>query len=362
MKVFIDGCFDLFHYGHANALRQAKDLGSHLTAGVCSTITTKKYKNTPIMTDLERYEVLNACKFVDVVVNDAPYFLDMELVKSLGCELVVHGDDEIIDTTGNDCYGTAKKLNQFKQFNRTLGISTSEIVGRMIYREEKKKKLSHEIETYHKKLMKEFANDKYSTNNIDKTINNKIISEHNKNNECYTKLNNTTNLINQHVNNTNSVLKNERLVYETKEDNLASKVIYIDGTFDLYHAGHTTIIKEAKQRGDKLIVGLHGDDEIYKQKGEEPIMRYNERKLCLLSNKHIDKIIDYAPYKPNKDFLADNLIDEIVIGKAKQGLLDYNNVYAYEHKFSYLNVETVCRRIMCNFNEYIAKAEKIQKQ
>ncbi|KAM0673697.1 Ethanolamine-phosphate cytidylyltransferase [Gurleya vavrai] len=309
MKIFIDGCFDLFHYGHANALRQAKKFGKTLVCGINSTITTTKYKNTPIMTDSERFEVVKACRYVDEIVKDAPYYLDYELVKKLKCDLVVHGDDQILDKDGNNCYAPAKNENKFKEFERTYGISTSDIVGRMIYKEKKKKKVDGKLQIYHEKLIEEFK------------------------------------------------------LPEFKRE---GKIVYVDGSFDLYHAGHTSIIEEAKKRGDFLVIGLHSDEEIFNVKGREPIMRYNERKLCIMSNKNVNQIIDNAPFHFKSDFITENGIDEIVCGTENLSLyekiVDKVNVHGFYNDFRYLNCQMICNRIFNNFLEYEEKVLKYKNE
>lgn len=54
-KVWADGCFDLMHYGHANALRQAREFGDYLVVGVHSDEEIRKNKGPPVMTEQERY-------------------------------------------------------------------------------------------------------------------------------------------------------------------------------------------------------------------------------------------------------------------------------------------------------------------
>ena len=44
VRVWVDGCFDMVHFGHANALRQAKQLGTKLIVGVHSDEEIAKHK------------------------------------------------------------------------------------------------------------------------------------------------------------------------------------------------------------------------------------------------------------------------------------------------------------------------------
>tara|TARA_R110002050_G_scaffold230105_1_gene365643 strand:- start:106 stop:288 length:183 start_codon:yes stop_codon:yes gene_type:complete len=54
VRVWLDGCFDIMHYGHANALRQAKELGDILVAGMHPSSEIEQHKGIPVMTDAER--------------------------------------------------------------------------------------------------------------------------------------------------------------------------------------------------------------------------------------------------------------------------------------------------------------------
>ena len=53
--VWSDGCFDLVHFGHANQMRQAKEMGQYLYVGVHSDKEIKNHKGPTVFTESERY-------------------------------------------------------------------------------------------------------------------------------------------------------------------------------------------------------------------------------------------------------------------------------------------------------------------
>lgn len=55
MKIWTEGCFDLYNFGHSNILRRAKNLGSYLIVGVHISEEINKNKGVPVMNDEERY-------------------------------------------------------------------------------------------------------------------------------------------------------------------------------------------------------------------------------------------------------------------------------------------------------------------
>lgn len=67
--VYIDGAFDLFHVGHIETLKKAKEMGDFLYVGIHddATINLHKGRNYPIMNLHERVMNVLSCKFVDEV-------------------------------------------------------------------------------------------------------------------------------------------------------------------------------------------------------------------------------------------------------------------------------------------------------
>jgi len=120
------------HFGHFNALRQAKAMGDVLVVGVHNDAEILKNKGPTVMNEEERYAVVAACKWVDEVVKDAPYFTTVEMLDKYNCDFCVHGDDITTMADGTDCYAAVKKAGRYKECKRTIGISTTELVGRML--------------------------------------------------------------------------------------------------------------------------------------------------------------------------------------------------------------------------------------
>ena len=79
IRVFMEGAFDVMHYGHANAFRLGRELGTTLVVGVNSSETIEAAKGAPpLMTDEERCASVQTCKFVDEVIEKTPYVMTRE--------------------------------------------------------------------------------------------------------------------------------------------------------------------------------------------------------------------------------------------------------------------------------------------
>ncbi|KAM7259753.1 hypothetical protein ACFE04_015494 [Oxalis oulophora] len=136
VRVYADGIYDLFHYGHARSLEQAKKLfpNTYLLVGCCNDETTHTYKGKTVLTDNERYESLRHCKWVDEVITDAPWVLTQEFIDKHQIDYVAHDSLPYADTSGagKDVYEFVKKIGKFAETKRTDGVSTSEVIMRII--------------------------------------------------------------------------------------------------------------------------------------------------------------------------------------------------------------------------------------
>jgi len=129
-RVYVDMVADLFHYGHANFLRQAKQFGDHLIVGIHSDEVVKEYKRSPVMTMKERMDTVSSCRYVDEVVANAPLIIDQEWLNTHRIDLVVHGDD-FSEEREQLYYKIPIDLGIFHLVSYTSQISTTEIIQRI---------------------------------------------------------------------------------------------------------------------------------------------------------------------------------------------------------------------------------------
>ncbi len=85
-------------------------------------------------------------------------------------------------------------------------------------------------------------------------------------------------------------------------------------TFDLLHAGHITMLEEAKHHCDYLIVGLQNDPTIDRPEKNAPIQSIVERQIQLAAVKFIDEIIVYNTEQDLMDLLLTLPIKVRVLG------------------------------------------------
>nr|ABA91254.1 phosphoethanolamine cytidylyltransferase, putative, expressed [Oryza sativa Japonica Group] len=268
VRVYMDGCFDMMHYGHCNALRQARALGDELIVGVVSDHEITANKGPPVTPLHERLIMVRAVKWVHDVIPDAPYAITEDFMNKLfneyNIDYIIHGDDPCLLPDGTDAYALAKK-----------GPGPD------------------------------------------------------------------------------------------------SRIVYIDGAFDLFHAGHVEILRLARELGDFLLVGIHTDQTISSTRGpHRPIMNLHERSLSVLACRYVDEVIIGAPWDVSKDMITTFNISLVVHGTIAENMdfmKDDLNPYAvpramgiYRRLESPLDIttSTIIRRIVANHEAYQKRNEK----
>jgi glycerol-3-phosphate cytidylyltransferase len=93
------------------------------------------------------------------------------------------------------------------------------------------------------------------------------------------------------------------------------KIGFTCSTFDLLHAGHIMMLKEAKQHCDYLIVGLQTDPSLDREWKNKPVQTLFERYIQLEACKYVDEIVPYTTEKELMDILLSYPIDVRIIGE-----------------------------------------------
>ena len=134
VRVYADGVFDMYHIGHARVLEQAKKLFKHtyLIVGVSGDKETIEKKGKIVMDEKERTDILKHCKWVDETICPCPWVISVDFLHQHNIHYVAHDDLPYVSAGQQDIYYDVKMLGMFRATQRTEGISTSDIILRII--------------------------------------------------------------------------------------------------------------------------------------------------------------------------------------------------------------------------------------
>lgn len=334
-RVWCDGCYDMVHYGHANQLRQAKQLGEKLVVGVHTDEEISMHKGPPVFSEEERYKMVRAIKWVDEVVEAAPYITTLETLDEYECDFCIHGDDITLSVDGKDTYHLVKHAGRYKEVPRTQGVSTTEIVGRMLLA----------TKTHHER--EEKTSEKASWDKTQELA--QSPTDHSPWTRC------------------SSFLPTSKKIVqfaEGKDPAPGDKVVYTAGAFDMFHVGHIDFLEKAKKLGAYLIVGLHTDLEVNKYKGYNyPILNLHERVLSVLACRYVNEVVIGAPYTVTPETMNHFKIDVVCHGMTtvEPDTITGKDPYAYpkaQEKFvqidsgNHLTTSDIIQRIILNRLNY----------
>ena len=313
-RVYMDGCFDLMHFGHANALRQARAIASfastggkeggyvegaeaevELIVGLVSDEEILRCKGPPVLPEQERVKCVRAVKWVDDIIANVPYELTREFVEELfsekyGIDCIVHGDDPCYLPDGTDAYAIPKALGKYREIKRTEGVSTTDLVARLL----------------------EYADaSENTTSQVGDESSGGKRSEKNERHEA--RFCTTASRIAQFAAKV-SYSKTSKMHEETErrktdkkqrknERNEETTCCYVVGAFDVFNAGHVELLEECSFVADKVVCAVIADEYLTRDKTNQPppMLNQSERAMSAIACRHCDDVVVGAPARLTDD-------------------------------------------------------------
>ena len=417
-RLWIDGCFDFFHHGHTGVMLQSRRLGNELLVGLHSDEDIAANKGPTVMNLDERIAGVEACRFSTKVVPHAPYVTSIPWISHYGCQYVTHGDDITSDAGGQDCYRFVKKAGRMKIVPRTPGISTTDLVGRMLLctkthfikslddvlegkegrgSDEERKLRGRET----KQRIGEYA---AAPNGKDRYV--QVFDFVPKHRPLERRM--STLKPGEDV---NTILRHDHgkgtfsPMVSGHAPRPGQRVVYVDGGFDLFSSGHIAFLQTVTEIETKLgqergwfdaearsqresdhgedygpayvVAGIHTDEVINYHKGiNYPIMNLIERGLCVVQCRYIHAVIFSAPHTPSKSYLhslpcgTPNVVyhgptSSMTLPSTSEAADPYKDAKALElfqetpaHRFQDVNADQIVHRIMSKRQEYENRQRK----
>ena len=89
-------------------------------------------------------------------------------------------------------------------------------------------------------------------------------------------------------------------------------IVFTNGCFDIIHRGHIELLSAAKEKGDRLVVGLNGDQSVKRLKGNDrPLQSVEDRAMILDAIESVDMVVGFEEDTPAEmilHFLPDVLL------------------------------------------------------
>jgi len=121
MNVLTYGTFDMFHIGHLNLLKRAKELGDRLYVGVSTDEFTKLKGKKTLIPFNERKEIVSSIKYVDEVFKEESWEQKINDIKKYNIDIFVMGED------WKGKFDYLKDYCEVVYLPRTEGISTTKL-------------------------------------------------------------------------------------------------------------------------------------------------------------------------------------------------------------------------------------------
>jgi D-beta-D-heptose 7-phosphate kinase/D-beta-D-heptose 1-phosphate adenosyltransferase len=133
------------------------------------------------------------------------------------------------------------------------------------------------------------------------------------------------------------------------------RIVFTNGCFDLLHYGHLCYLAQARELGDRLVIGLNDAGSVRRLKGpHRPINDELTRELQMASLQFVDLVVTFAQDTPleliqllRPDVLVkggDYAIDEIVGAEAVQQHGGEVRVLPFIEGYSTTNIEAKIRK------------------
>uniref|UniRef100_A0A4W5RX63 ethanolamine-phosphate cytidylyltransferase n=1 Tax=Hucho hucho TaxID=62062 RepID=A0A4W5RX63_9TELE len=169
-----------------------------------------QHKGPPVFTQAERYKMVRAIKWVDEIVEGAPYVTTLETLDKYTSDFCVHGDDITLTVDGKDTYEEVKRSGRYRPVSSPVSPQ-----GHSNYQQH--------------------------TDNFGKGP---------KGHSPWTG-------VSQFLQTSQKIIQ----FASGQEPQPGDTIIYVAGAFDLFHIGHVDFLEAVSRLSDKpyVIVGLHFD-------------------------------------------------------------------------------------------------------